>query len=60
MLSDIAWEQLLGRKAEQLVKTGLETLRYLEQRLVFLRVTMGFVVNLEEEVGRVGVWCVGN
>jgi hypothetical protein len=60
MLSDIAWEQLLGRKAEQLVKTGLETLRYLEQRLMFLRVTMGFVVKLEEEVGRVGVWCVGN
>jgi hypothetical protein len=60
MLSDNAWDQLLGRKAEQLVKTGLETLRYLEQRLVFLRVTMGFVVKLEDEVGRIGVWCVGN
>jgi hypothetical protein len=60
MLSDNAWDQLLGRKAEQLVKTGLETLRYLEQRLVFLRVTMGFVVKLEEDVGRIGVWCVGN
>jgi hypothetical protein len=60
MLSDNAWDQLLGRKAEQLVKTGLETLRYLEQRLVFLRATMGFVVKLEDEVGRIGVWCVGN
>jgi hypothetical protein len=42
------------------VQTGLETLRYLEQRLGFLRVTMGFLVKLEEEVGRVGVWCVAN
>jgi uncharacterized Fe-S cluster-containing protein len=51
---------LLGRSAKQLSATGLETLRYLEQRLVFLRVTMGVVVKLEGEIGRVGVWCVAN
>lgn len=60
ILSDAAWEQLLGRTATQLVDTEIEVLRYLEQRLLFLRVTMGFVVCLEGEIGRLAVWSVGN
>jgi hypothetical protein len=60
VLSDAAWEQLLGRTKEQLVSTSIEVLRYLEQRMVWLRVTMGFVWNAEDEIGRLGVWCVGN
>ncbi|KAF2825825.1 hypothetical protein CC86DRAFT_467442 [Ophiobolus disseminans] len=60
VLSDKAWEQLLGRTAEQLVATDIDTLRYLEQRLLLLRVTMGFVWCAEGEMGRLAVWCVGN
>jgi hypothetical protein len=60
ILSDAAWEQLLGRTAEQMVSTNVDVLRYLEQRLLMLRVTMGFVLRLEDEVGRLGVWCVRN
>jgi hypothetical protein len=60
ILSDAAWEQLLGRTAEQLIKTELEVLRYLEQRLLLLRVTLGFAMCLEEGIGRLGVWCIKN
>ena len=60
ILSDAAWEQLLGRTVEQLVATGLDVLRYLEQRLLLLRVTMGFAMDLEDGVGRLAVWGVGN
>ncbi|KAF2126619.1 hypothetical protein P153DRAFT_407812 [Dothidotthia symphoricarpi CBS 119687] len=60
ILSDQAWTQLLGRTPEQLVATSVDVLRYLEQRLLLLRVTMGFAVKLEDEVGRLGVWCVKN
>ncbi|KAH7384318.1 hypothetical protein DE146DRAFT_622816 [Phaeosphaeria sp. MPI-PUGE-AT-0046c] len=60
VLSDAAWEQLLGRTPAQLVSTNLETLRYLEQRLMLLRVTMGFALSLEGGLGRLGVWYVGN
>ncbi|KAF2627398.1 hypothetical protein BU25DRAFT_342003 [Macroventuria anomochaeta] len=58
VLSDRAWGELLGRTASQLVHTDLEVLRYLEQRLLFLRVTMGFALKLEDEIGRLAVWCV--
>lgn len=47
IFSSKAWEQLLGRSAHQLVKTDLEILRYLEQRLLFLRLTLGFGWCLE-------------
>lgn len=57
-MSDRAWEELLGRTALQLAHTEVEVLRYLEQRLVFLRVTMGFVLKLEDELGRLAIWCV--
>ncbi|KAJ4315758.1 hypothetical protein N0V94_005777 [Neodidymelliopsis sp. IMI 364377] len=58
ILSDSAWEELLGRTASQLIETDIGVLRYLEQRLLFLRVTMGFALKLEDEVGRLAVWCV--
>lgn len=59
ILSKAAWEQLLGRSAEQLVRTEVNVLQYLEQRLLFLRVTMGFVWSLEGgEVARLGIWGV--
>lgn len=60
VLSDRAWEELLGRTAAQLVDTDVEVLRYLEQRLLFLRVTMGFALKLEDEVGRLAIWSVKN
>lgn len=61
ILSDEAWAQLLGRTAQQLVESGVDVLAYLEQRLLFLRLTMGFVLDLEEdEIARLAVWCVGN
>jgi hypothetical protein len=60
ILSDGAWEDLLGRSAEQLVGTSVDVLRYLEQRLLMLRVTMGFALSLEDEIGRLAVWCVKN
>lgn len=58
MLSERAWGELLGRSASQLVVTDLEILRYLEQRLLFIRVTMGFALKLEDEIGRLAIWCV--
>ncbi|CAO2655143.1 Nn.00g102070.m01.CDS01 [Neocucurbitaria sp. VM-36] len=60
IFSPSAWAQLLGRTADRLVATEVDTLRYLEQRLDFLRVTMGFVLCLEGGIGRLGVWWVGN
>ncbi|KAG9384074.1 hypothetical protein A1F94_005985 [Pyrenophora tritici-repentis] len=60
ILSDAAWNQLLGRTPLQLAETDVEVLRYLEQRLLFLRVTMGFALRLEGDIGRLAVWCVGS
>lgn len=60
ILSDQAWENLLGRTSEQLIKTSVDVLRYLEQRLLFLRVTMGFAMVLDEGIGRLAIWCVSN
>jgi hypothetical protein len=47
IFSDTAWQQLLGRTPEQLVKSALDVLKYLENRLLFLRVSMGFGWCLE-------------
>ncbi|KAF1829693.1 hypothetical protein BDW02DRAFT_509332 [Decorospora gaudefroyi] len=58
ILSDMAWSQLLGRSAEQLVGTSPHVLRYLEQRMLLLRITMGFALGWEDEVGRLAIWCV--
>ncbi|EMD65088.1 hypothetical protein GGP41_003735 [Bipolaris sorokiniana] len=60
ILSDDAWCQLLGRTPHQLVETDLDVLLYLEQRLLFLRLTMGFVLDLEDEIARLAIWCVRN
>ncbi|OCK79378.1 hypothetical protein K432DRAFT_299970 [Lepidopterella palustris CBS 459.81] len=51
IFSTTAWEQLLGRTADQLVTSTLEVLNYLEQRLLFLRVTLGFGWALGDSAG---------
>ncbi|MCJ1391895.1 hypothetical protein MMC18_004762 [Xylographa bjoerkii] len=51
--SDRAWEQLLGRTAEQLVKSSTQALKYLEHRMLFLRATLLF--GWSAEVGRLVV-----
>ncbi|CAN9287576.1 unnamed protein product [Alternaria sp. RS040] len=58
ILSDAAWSQLLGRTSEQLLHTPIDVLRYLEERVLFLRITMGFALNLEDEIGRLAIWCI--
>ena len=53
--SDEAWEQLLGRNAEELAAaTGnVELLKYLENRLLFLKLAVMF--GWSEEVGKIVV-----
>jgi hypothetical protein len=51
--SDAAWEQLLGRTAEELTQASKEVLGYLEHRLLFLRVTLLF--GWSEELGKLCV-----
>ncbi|ORY19497.1 hypothetical protein BCR34DRAFT_620953 [Clohesyomyces aquaticus] len=58
IFSDAAWEQLLGRTADQLVDTDIDVLNYLEQRMLFLRVSLGFGWCIEGGVGRLCIWCV--
>ncbi|KAF2466043.1 uncharacterized protein BDR25DRAFT_336616 [Lindgomyces ingoldianus] len=59
VFSDLAWEQLLGRTADQLVGTDVEVLKYLEQRMLFLRVSLGFGWCVEVgDVGRLCIWGV--
>ncbi|KAF2646241.1 hypothetical protein P280DRAFT_502865 [Massarina eburnea CBS 473.64] len=59
IFSDDAWEQLLGRTAQQLVTAPLDVIKYLEHRLFFLRLTFGFGFHLgDDEVGRLVIWCV--
>ncbi|KAF1994902.1 hypothetical protein P154DRAFT_501038 [Amniculicola lignicola CBS 123094] len=67
IFSPDAWTQLLGRTAEQLAETDIDVLRYLEHRLQFLRVSLGFGWCLEgtepepgPEVDRDGVGGGGN
>ncbi|KAI4238006.1 MAG: hypothetical protein L6R40_005817 [Gallowayella cf. fulva] len=58
VLSTIAWEQLLGRTAEELARCDSLSLKYLENRLLFLRLTL--VVGWSEKVGRLCVFRVQN
>ncbi|PVI01460.1 hypothetical protein DM02DRAFT_705128 [Periconia macrospinosa] len=59
IFSNAAWEQLLGRTAEQLVSTPLEVLTYLEHRLMYLRLTLGFGLYLgDDDIGRLAIWTV--
>lgn len=54
--SDTAWEQLLGRTAEELANSSPELLRYMEKRLQWLRVTL--VVGWPGEELGAGRLCV--
>lgn len=55
----MAWEQLFGRSAQQVEATDLATLKYLEHRLLFLRITLIFgwerVVDKEDNFGKLCV-----
>jgi hypothetical protein len=57
--SDEAWEQLLGRDAEGLAAASSSTqlLRYLENRLLFLRLALLF--GWSGDVGKIVVLRVG-
>jgi len=59
--SDYAWEQLLGRTAAELSASSSELLRYLERRMMGLRVTLvvGWIGGDGEDMGgRLGVLSV--
>ena len=45
-----AWEQLLGRTASEFVSASTDVLKYLEHRMLFMRVTVMF--GWSEEVGK--------
>lgn len=53
IFSGEAWEQLLGRSAEELAKCDGQLLKYLENRILFLRLTLLF--GWSEKVGRLCV-----
>jgi hypothetical protein len=48
-----AWEQLLGRPVAELAAMSIEDIRWLEQRLSFLRMHMVF--GWDENIGRLAV-----
>lgn len=48
--SDEAWEQFLGRNAEELANSSLTLLKYLENRLLFLKLAVMF--GWSEDVGK--------
>ena len=48
-----AWEQLLGRSAETLVASSITVLKYMEQRLAYLRLSLLF--GWSEDVGKLAV-----
>lgn len=61
VLAKESWEQLLGRSAEELCAMGQDGLKYLESRLLWLRVTLCFVWFAEEGdggMGRLWIWSV--
>ena len=51
--SDEAWEQLLGRNAGDLAGSSLALLKYLENRLLFLKLAVMF--GWSEDVGKLCV-----
>lgn len=60
-LSDDAWEQLLGRSMQDLCRVSVDELKFLQQRMLYLRVNLGLAWWAEENeagVGRVWVWAV--
>jgi hypothetical protein len=58
LFSEKAWEELLGRTADELVKSSVDVLKYLEQRMLYLRVTLRFAWAAEEGEGGMGRLCV--
>lgn len=48
--SDDAWEQLLGRNAKDLASSSPKLLKYLENRLLFLKLAVMF--GWSEDVGK--------
>ena len=48
--SDEAWEQLLGRDAKGLADSSVKLLKYLENRLLFLKLAVMF--GWSEDVGK--------
>jgi len=53
VLSEDAWEQLLGENAVDLIKGGTPKLRHIEQHMLFARVTLGF--HWEKQVARLAI-----
>ena len=51
--SERAWKQLLGRTAKEVTELTNEEIRWLEQRMMFMR--MHLVFGWEESVGRLAV-----
>lgn len=51
--ADEAWEQLLGRNAADLAGSSLDLLKYLENRLLFLKLAVMF--GWSEDVGKLCV-----
>jgi hypothetical protein len=51
--SDRAWEQLLGRPVDEVLRMSSDEIRWLQQRMMFLR--MHLVFGWEESVGRLAV-----
>lgn len=53
VFSPQAWEQLLGASEQDLIRGGTPTLKAIENRMLFARVTLGFC--WAEEVGRLAI-----
>ncbi|KAL8672372.1 MAG: hypothetical protein Q9168_003168 [Polycauliona sp. 1 TL-2023] len=51
VFSDEAWEQLLGRSAEELANCDGQLLKYLENRILFLRLTLFFGWSQKDYIG---------
>jgi hypothetical protein len=58
VLSSKAWHQLLHVTEEELAETTAEAQRYIEQRLLFARLTLvfGWFAEEGEGVGRLYIW----
>ncbi len=60
ILSCHAWERLLGRTAEELTNAGIDVLRYVEDILLYSRVTLAFGWAPEHRgtAARIVIWGV--
>ncbi len=54
--SESAWENLFGRRVEELIARGALEIRLMEQRMLYMRVTMVF--GWAEEVGKLAILAV--